>query len=416
MITSEKIREIIKTWQLEIRETKIFDREIYPYLKGLMKSDTPIVLHGIRRSGKTYLMYQLLQDTPEAIYVNFEDERFMGSDAGILEEIHQVYEGFFLPERPVMFLDEVQNIPGWEKFVARLHHKVKFIVSGSNATLLSSEYATALTGRHISCRIHPLSFREYLTAKGGGDLDRYITESRARIAAHWSDYVLWGGFPYASLEQEKPLLRSTFEAILYRDVMPRFSIQNPAGMEMLARYLISNPGKLFSYRRLTEVANVKHEDTVKTYIDHLEKSYLITLVSRFDYSIRKQIVNQKKCYPADTSITRFSGNMFSEERGRLLETIVGNHLLRQGHQIHYWKNEQGKEVDFVASNGLKPHTLIQVSEQLNDDRVTKREISALLLGAEVLKVDRLILLTDKEPHVHVPAGIIAKSIIDWMYE
>jgi predicted AAA+ superfamily ATPase len=90
MITSEKIREIIKTWQLEIRETKIFDREIYPYLKGLMKSDTPIVLHGIRRSGKTYLMYQLLQDTPEAIYVNFEDERFMGSDAGILEEIHQV--------------------------------------------------------------------------------------------------------------------------------------------------------------------------------------------------------------------------------------------------------------------------------------------------------------------------------------
>ncbi len=416
MITSEKIREIIKTWQLEIRQTIIFDREIYPYLKELMKSDTLIVLHGIRRSGKTYLMYQLLQDTPDAIYINFEDERFMGSDTGILDEIYQVYAGFFNPERPVMLLDEVQNIAGWEKFVARLHHKVKFIVSGSNATLMSSEYATALTGRHIPCRIHPLSFKEFLTAQGGKDLDRYITESLARIAAHWSDYVQWGGFPYASLKQEKSLLKSTFEAILFRDVMPRFSIQNPAGMEMLARYLISNPGKLFSYRRLTEVANVKHEDTVKTYIDHLEKAYLITLVSRFDYSIRKQVINQKKCYPADTSITRFSGNMFSEERGRLLETIVCNHLLRQGHQVYYWKNEQGKEVDFVASNGLKPHTLIQVSEQLNDDRVAKREISALLLGAEALKVDQLILLTDKEPQISVPEPITTKSIMDWMYD
>jgi uncharacterized protein len=416
MLTTDKILEIAKTWMNEIQQTSIFDRELFPKIRQMSETSVPIVLHGIRRSGKTFILYRLMQEMKDAIYLNFEDERFLGATSAILDDIYKVYIGFFRPERPVMLLDEVQNIRGWEKFVARLHHKVKFVVSGSNATLMGSDYATALTGRHIAIRVYPLSFKEYLIGKGLSIEDPYITESRALMLAYWHEYMLWGGFPRASLKQEKLLIQSTFEAILYRDVIPRNAIQNPSGMELLARYLISNPGKPFSYRRLTDLSNVKHEDTVQSYIDYLEKAYLVTLLPRFSFSLRKQAVNQKKCYPADISLTRFSGNLFTEERGRLLETVVCNHLLREGNDVYYWKNEQGKEIDFVACNGLKPHTLIQVCENIIDERVLKREVSALILGAEAFKTDQLLLLTEKEVPFPLPPGIIARSVMDWAFE
>jgi predicted AAA+ superfamily ATPase len=361
-------------------------------------------------------MYQLMQEHPGSVYINFEDERFSGSGSEILDELYSVYIGNYSPERPVMFLDEVQNIRGWEKFVSRLSSKVKFVVSGSNATLMSSEYSTALTGRHIPVRIYPLSFPEYLTAKGNSNPDLQITETRARIRAMLSDYIIYGGFPQASLLKDKFLLRSTFDSIIFRDVIPRFSIQNPSGIEALARYLVSNPGKPVSYRNLTGVTNVKHEDTVKSYVEYLEKAYLFNILPRFDYSIRKQAVNLKKIYPTDTSFTVHSGSLFSEERGRLLETMVSNELKRRGHDLFYWKDVREREVDFVVCEGLKPVSLIQVCEGIDDERVLKRETGGLYLAGEELGVSELILLTDTIPHLPVPAGIRMLSVLEWLME
>lgn len=414
MIPVSKLTEIIKTWELEVLQTKIFPREIMPFLREQFIKQVPLVLHGIRRSGKTYLMYQLMQESPGSVYINFEDERFSGSGSEILDELYSVYIGTYMPERPVMFLDEVQNIRGWEKFVSRLSSKVKFVVSGSNATLLSSEYSTALTGRQIPIRIYPLSFSEFLTASGIVLPDPEITEIRARIRIFLADYIEFGGFPQASILKDKFLLKSTFDSIIFRDVIPRFSIQNPSGIESLARYLVSNPGKPVSFRKLTTIANVRHEDTVKSYVEYLEKAYLFNILPRFDYSIRKQTVNLKKIYPADTSFTKYSGSLFSEERGRLLETVVSNELKRRGRDLFYWKDIREREVDFVVCEGLKPLSLIQVSERIEDEKVMKRETTALFLAGEELAVTDLILLTESAPALPVPEGIRVVSVLDWL--
>lgn len=414
MISYNKLQEILKTWENEIIQTSIFSREIYPLVKEQFIKPIPLVLHGLRRSGKTYLMYKLMQEHPGAVYINFEDERFSGTGSDILDEIYSVYIGTYNPERPIMLLDEVQNIPGWEKFVSRLQSKVKFVVSGSNATLLSSEYSTALTGRHIPIRIYPLSFSEYISAMGAGQYDLFLTESRAKLRAMFSDYISFGGFPQASLQKDKFLLKATFDSILFRDVIPRFNIQNPSGLEALARYLVSNPGKPFSYRKLVTVANVKHEDTVKSYVDHLEKAYLFNIIQRFDYSLKKQAVNLKKIYPGDTSFSKHSGSLFSEESGRLTETIVCNELKRKGYNLFYWKDERDREVDFVVCEGLKPLSLIQVCERIDNEKLMKREVHNLFLAAEELKVNDLLLLTNGTPNIPVPEGIMIKSVIDWL--
>ena len=200
-----------------------------------------MVLHGIRRSGKTYLMFMLFKECKDALYVNFEDERLSGITLSDLDDLYLNYLMIKEPERPVMFLDEIQNIKGWEKFVARLQSKVKFIISGSNASLLSSEYATVLTGRYIAFRVHPLSFKEVLGAKKIKSLNPSITEQKAVLLNHFYQFLDYGGFPDASLNRDPLLLKSYFEGILYRDILPRFTIQNNVALETLAHYLISNP-------------------------------------------------------------------------------------------------------------------------------------------------------------------------------
>lgn len=416
MITMDKLKEILATWKDEILNTEVFDREIYPEIKDKFTKPFPMVLHGLRRSGKTYLMYRLLQEHPNAIYINFEDERFTGAGSEILDELYAAYIGYYSPKRPVMLLDEVQNIAAWEKFVARLQSKVKFVVSGSNATLLSSEYSSALTGRHIPIRIFPLSFTEYIKAVGAVNLDPLISEQRSKLRTLLTDYIDYGSFPQASLLKDKFLLKSTFDAILFRDVIPRYDIRNPLGLEALARYLVSNPGKPFSFRSLTKVTNVKHEDTLSNYVQYLEKAYLIFNLPRFDYSLSKQAVNLKKVYPADTSFTRFSGSIFSEERGRLLETIVCNHLARKGKNLFYWKDERNREVDFVVCEGLKPLSVIQVSENTDDERVWKRETESLLSAGGALGVDDLMILVNNISRKATVGNITVKSVLDWLMD
>lgn len=414
MISHDRIKEIMLTWENDISKINMFPREVYPILKEQFSKQLPLVLHGIRRSGKTYLMYKLFQESTGACYINFEDERLIGLNTQDLEMFYEVYLGMKTPERPVMFLDEVQNIPGWEKFVSRLQSKVKFVISGSNASLLSSEYASSLTGRYFPARIFPLSFKEYVAARGYHDLKTEITEQKAILQNLLSEYTDYGGFPQASLEKDGTLIKTTFNSILYRDIVPRFGIQNALALETLARYLVSNPGKPSSYRSLSSLMGIKHEDTAKNYLSHLEKAYLFESLLRFDFSIRKQLVNLKKIYPADTGLTRHAGNLFSEERGRLLETIVFNELKRRGHDLFYWKNERGKEVDFVVCDGLKPKQLIQVTDVIENERQFKRETDSLFLAAEDLKVNDLLLLSNRSAIFPLPEKIQMQTFISWL--
>ncbi len=186
---------------------------------------------------------------------------------------------------------------------------------------MSSEYATTLTGRHIPVRIHPLTFNEFLDYHNATSLNPYISEQKARLNVLFDEYLVYGGFPDASLQKNVELLKSYFHSILYRDVVPRFSIQHIDALERLVRYLISNPGNSISYRNLALLTGLKHEDTVKNYISYIEKAYLFTTLYKFDFSLRKQHANMKKIYPADTGFIRHLGQHASANSGRLLEAF-----------------------------------------------------------------------------------------------
>jgi len=415
-ISEDKIKEIILTWEDDIRKTTVFRRDALSALENRVYEPITDVLLGVRRCGKTYLMYSLFQSIKDAVYINFEDERLAGIDAGSLDEIYRLYLGLKNPERPVMFLDEIQNVSGWEKFVSRLQNKVKFVISGSNASLLSSEFATALTGRHLPFEVFPLSFGEFVFAIENHIPDIYITAQKARIEALFSDYVNYGGFPQASLLKNSDLLKAYFESILFRDIIPRFAIQNIQGLELLSRYMISNPGKLFSYRNLTEISNVKHEETVKNYIHHLEKAYLLQTITKFDYSLKKQAANQKKAYPIDTGFVNHAGKLFSDETGRLLETIVFTELRRRGYDIFYWKDSRGKETDFVVCNGLNPRMLIQVTEKITSPKQLARETDALLEAEKYFNTGNPILITRSELNLPLPGNIKHFHCINWLLQ
>lgn len=415
-ISEDKIKEIILTWEDDIRKTVVFRREALSILESRLNEPVTDVLLGVRRCGKTYLMYSLFQKLKDAVYINFEDERLAGIDVGSLDEIYRLYLGLKNPERPVMFLDEIQNVPGWEKFVSRLQNKVKFVISGSNASLLSSEFATALTGRHLPFEVFPLSFAEFVFAIENHIPDIFITGQKARLETLFSDYVNYGGFPLASLQKNSALLKAYFESILFRDIIPRSAIQNIQGLEMLSRYMISNPGKLFSYRNLTEISNVKHEETVKNYIHHLEKAYLLQTITKFDYSLRKQAANQKKAYPIDTGFVNHAGKLFSDETGRLLEAIVFTELRRRGYDIFYWKDSRGKETDFVVCNGLNPRMLIQVTERITSPKQLERETDALLEAENYFNTGNPILITRSDLNLPLPENIKHYQCINWLLQ
>jgi len=416
MVNREKTKELMLTWDQDIRNMELYKRSIYPKLQVHLRSKTALVLHGVRRSGKTCLMYQLYQSCKNAVYINFEDDRIAGILIGDLDELYQLYLELFNPEQPIMFLDEVQNVKGWEKFVSRLEHKVKFVISGSNAGLLSSEYSTTLTGRHIPVRIHPLTFNEFLEYHGAASLNPYISEQKARLNALLDDYFHYGGFPDASIQKNVELLKSYFHSILYRDIVPRFSIQHVDALERLVRYLISNPGNSISYRNLAILTGLKHEETVKNYLSYIEKAYLFTTLYKFDYSLRKQNANTKKIYPVDTGFIRHLGQNPTTNSGRMLESAICQELLRRDQDVFYWKHDNGKEVDFMINQNGTPVECIQVCETLEDPKTLKREISGLEIAGKAFVGVKKTLITRNPLTESLPGGIQCISALRWFME
>jgi predicted AAA+ superfamily ATPase len=414
MVSERLLVEILATGENDIKNTAIVHRASFGKLDERMKSQTTDVLVGVRRCGKTYFLYHAFRKHGGCAYVNFEDERLIGFSAGDLEKLYEAYLGMKKPRRPVMLLDEVQNVKGWEKFVSRLQKKVKFVVSGSNATLLASEFATALTGRHAPLNIHPLSFREYLGAKGSPELDSRISEHKAQLKGLLAGYLENGGFPQVALENNPALLREYFHSTIYRDIIPRFGIENSVGLERLAYYLASNPGKPFSYGKLAPVANTRHEETVKNYVGYMEKAFLFTQLYRFDFSLKKQLANLKKIYPVDTGFVKHAGRAFSPESGRLLETAVMNELKRRGLEAYYWKDARGREIDFVVCEGLKPKALVQVTERIENEDSLASTLHLFDIAAGELGAKERMLITYEDMGFSVPKKVRHYTAAEWL--
>lgn len=417
-------REIIKQVVLEqekANKTAIpgIQREKLALVDSLVPLAHAIIISGIRRSGKSTLMRQILKKHYEdALYfVDFEDERFVkftSQDFNVLYEVLIELYGL----KHVFFFDEIQNIEDWELFVRRIHReKNKVYITGSNASLLSSELSTRLTGRHIVIELLPFSFKEYLLYHqvSYNENSFLITQEKAILKKFFNEFLEEGGMP-EYLEHKNPLvLQNVYENILYKDVIVRYDIKEIKAIRELTLDLLSNIGTPISYTNLKNNLNLGSVNTVKNYIHYLENAYLIFTLDRFSFSFSQQTGFQKKVYAIDTGLVKHIAFHFSKKQGRYLENIVYLELRRRFKDIFYYKTKDNLEVDFLIREGNKIALLIQVTESLKDPKTKAREYKALKEAMQELQVEKgLILTTDDEPADAEFPEIEVMSIYRWL--
>lgn len=346
---------------------------------GLLDNEEIGVISGVRRCGKSTLLHQIRATRDEHdYYLNFDDERLINFTVENFQLLYETFIELFGLQKTFYF-DEIQNINGWERFVRRLHdHGNKVFITGSNATILSRELGTHLTGRYLAFELYPFSFIEFLKFNGRTVSSKNIssTAGKSELQRFFSEYLVQGGFPAYLKNQNEAYLKSLYESILYRDVMVRNHLTSERELLELVYYLASNISRLASYNSLTKVAGVKNATTVKNYLGFLQNTYLLFLVQKFDYSLKKQLQNSKKIYFIDNALVNRLGFSFSGEKGRMLENLVFIELKRKEKEVFYHHDRH--ECDFVIKEGPKITGAIQVCYTFDSPDAREREIRGLM--------------------------------------
>ena len=380
-------------------------------LEALMGSNQVITITGPRRAGKSYLMRQMARKLFEQgikkenlLFVNFEDPRFTSLDTKLMMQIFDVYKEFLSPTgTPYIFLDEVQEVEGWEKWVRMMHElkKAKIVVSGSNAHLLSRELGTLLTGRHLDLTVFPLSFQEFLAfnkMEVRTPLD--VAGREAEINGLIRKYIESGSFPEVALSDKKrEILLNYFEDLLTKDLLKRFRVRKPHVMKSLIKYYLSNAGNLTTFMSAERFLHVS-SDTIEKFAGYFEDVYLIFFLKRFSFKIKEQEKSPRKVYAIDTGLCNAVGFRFSENIGRLAENIVFITLKRKQAlnpqvELFYWKDVHHREVDFVVKDGLKVTRLIQVCWNILEEKTKNREFKSLAKAMKELNISTATIITEE---------------------
>jgi len=313
--------------------------------------------------------------------------------------------------RIYLFLDEIQNISGWEKWLNRLYEfeNVKIFVTGSNASLLSSEISTALTGRNRQIVTWPFSLREFLAMKGVliDTKSLYKRQKKVEIKRLFKEYLELGGFPEVLKIGDATLLEQYYKDIIYRDVITRYGIKNVKEIKELTLFLAANPGTVQSYKNMQRMIAVRSQNTVKNYLEALNNVYLFISMDLFDYSLKRQIYNPSKIYCIDAALSNSISFKFSRDVGHMYENVVFLELLRRNKELYYWKSKKGKEVDFIIKEGIQITEAIQVCFSLENEKTKQRELQALEEVKDELKAERLTVITDDQEStvsIELPGG------------
>lgn len=370
------------------------------------------VIAGVRRSGKSTIFYLLVDelinrrgvDPGEILLVNFDHPVFVPyyAQAEKLDEIVSQAEILTQKKIKYVFLDEVQNVRLWEKWVKAKYDAgvfEKIFITGSNADLLEGEYISRLSGRYFARINYPFSFKEFLRAKGQDYYRDYVRNYnlKYKLVGFFDKYLRYGGFPEAVENEEKDILVNYYQTIILKDVIAGNEIRDAYGLKQTAYYLISNTAKLFSYNAIGKNLDL-HESTVKEYIDHLKQAYLFEDLKKFDYSIKKQNRNPRKIYCADNGLVSQVGFNFSLNSGRFLENLVFLELKRKFGGVYYHSGEY--ECDFAVTEKSRRgkeriSRVFQVCYNLNQDN-EKREIEGVLEAMEKYKLTRGTILTHNQ--------------------
>lgn len=387
----EILRIVIKEQRKQQDIVLEVERIVPPELIG---SQEILVISGVRRCGKSVLLQQIRKNQKEQdFFINFDDERLLNFQVEHFQLLHEVLIEMYGEQRTFYF-DEIQNISGWERFVRRLYDSgYKVFITGSNATMLSRELGTHLTGRFLRFELFPFSFQEFITFKNKilPAEKIYTTLERGMIMALFQEYLLFGGIPLYLKTKQDLYLKQLYESILYKDVLVRNKLTNEKEMLQMVFFLASNAAKLSTNKSLAGTIGVKNPTTVRNYIEFVENTYLIFQISRFDFSLKSQILNPKKTYFVDNALILKLGFNFSQNRGRLLENLVFIELKRRGFEIYY--HHVKGECDFVLRKGFNISQAIQVCDSFENEVTKQREISGLLDAMQTYKLPQGLILT-----------------------
>ena len=395
---------------------------------------------GMRRAGKTTFLRQLLQERRErvpaerALYLSFDDDRLAGIGVDqlgfLLEEYYRIHPALRGRETVSWFLDEIQLVPGWERFVRRVmdSEKAEIAVSGSSARMLSREVHTSLRGRGMATVIRPFSFREFLRHRGEEpeNESRWLKPAaRSLVEKRFREFLVEGGFPEAQglpAPLRIELLQGYVDTVLFRDVVERYGVPQVAALRWLVRQCLRNPAGSFSALRLHRDLKAQGygvaKDAVHALLGHLLDAFLLSSVPLATDSERQRNSNPRKLYPADPGLIRAFDASGRANLGHALQTAVLNELERMGAEVGYFKARDGMEVDFLARHPGAGEELIQVCADLSDPGTLSREIRALAAAAKGHpRAVRRILVLDRDAVASVDApDVIVQPAYEWLLD
>ena len=371
------------------------------------------VLVGLRRVGKSYMLYQRIHDLlqqghsiEEFLYFNFEDDRLTDIQLSDLDLIKQAYEEIF-EHKPIFMLDEIQLVDGWEKFARRLaDHKYLVYITGSNAKMLSKEISTTLGGRYIVQNVFPFSFQEFLKSKDIQLEKQWEYLDNAHIKRAFNEYFHFGGLPELVLREEpfkRQWLGNLYNKIYFGDLISRYNIRNTAGLKALVRKLAESIKQPQSYNRLANivstVAGKVKQETIVDYLEYIKETCMIFSIGNIEAKLQDKISN-KKYYFIDNGIL----NLFLlDPETSLLKNMVAIYLYETyGEDLYYYNDNI--EVDFCLFEHGKA---IQVSYSIQDDKTFERETKALLAYSKRFDCKELFIITmDEEKEINLDGNII----------
>jgi predicted AAA+ superfamily ATPase len=391
------IKKVIIAQKEAGRKIQFIARDKMLSVSGVKNDPFVQIVSGIRRCGKSTLMQHIRENNPEKNFVlNFDDNRLTGFNTNDFERIDEAFHELYDAEKTYYF-DEIQNIDGWERYIRRLHDEGnKIYITGSNASMLSRDLGTHLTGRNIQTELFPFSFIEFLRFKGITleKNDIYSPEKTIRIKKAFTNYRIQGGFPEFLQTLHPAYLKNLYENIIYRDVVARYNIRNVKTIIEMVHFLVSNISKETSYNSLKKAFGLSNAITVKEYIGYFENAYLLFSINKFDYSLKKQLANPKKIYVIDTGLANAVSFQFSENYGRQLENIVFLQLRRNGYEIYYHKNKF--ECDFIIRTNGKITLAIQVCQSTENQETGNRELAGLVEAMQEYKLKEGYILTEDQ--------------------
>ncbi len=398
-------------------------------LKVPLNSEKIISIIGVRRCGKTYFLFQVMNellqtmDKKHLVYINFEDER-LNFKTDELDLILQSYRELY-PETNLedvhFFFDEIQNVDGWDRFTRRVYDSVSrnIFITGSNSKLLSKEISTSLRGRALPYEIFPLSFGEYLDFQKI-ETDIYSSKNRALIIHHFDRFLRFGGFPelvrFENALKDK-VLQEYYNSMLFRDLIERFEIKQVHILKYFLKRLFASITKDFSVNKIFNELKSQDlkagKDLLYQFLEQIESIYLMCILKKYDPSVVKQELSEKKVYCIDNGLINAVTFKFSKDTGKLLENIIVVELLRRQKGVFFHRN--AVECDFVVMEKEEVREALQVTLSLADPDTREREIKGLLAACKRFKLDRGFIISREEEEEFSKDGVDIKVIPAYKY-